>query len=72
MTAWCPHVKGIEEVFHARFVDHAYPPHTHDAWTLLIVDAGTISYGLCPATNTGRRAGTLRCCLRTCRTTAAR
>jgi AraC-like DNA-binding protein len=46
MTAWRPHVKGIEEVFHARFVDHAYPPHTHDAWTLLIVDAGTISYGL--------------------------
>jgi hypothetical protein len=23
MTAWRPHVKGIEEVFHARFVDHA-------------------------------------------------
>jgi AraC-like DNA-binding protein len=46
MTAWRPHVKGIEEVFHARFVDHAYPPHTHDAWTLLIVDAGAISYGL--------------------------
>ena len=46
MTAWRPHVKGIEEVFHARFVDHAYPPHTHDAWTLLIVDAGIIGYGL--------------------------
>jgi AraC-like DNA-binding protein len=46
MTAWRPHVKGIEEVFHARFVDHAYPPHTHDAWTLLIVDTGTIRYGL--------------------------
>jgi AraC-like DNA-binding protein len=46
MTAWRPHVNGIEEVFHARFVDHAYPPHTHDAWTLLIVDTGTIRYGL--------------------------
>ena len=46
MTAWRPHVKGIEEVFHARFVDHAYPQHTHDAWTLLIVDTGTIRYGL--------------------------
>jgi AraC-like DNA-binding protein len=46
MAAWRPHVKGIEEVFHARFIDHAYPPHTHDAWTLLIVDAGTIRYGL--------------------------
>jgi AraC-like DNA-binding protein len=46
LTAWRPHVKGIEEVFHARFVDHAYPQHTHDAWTLLIVDTGTIRYGL--------------------------
>jgi hypothetical protein len=46
MTAWRPHVNGIEEVFHARFVDDAYPQHTHDAWTLLIVDTGTIRYGL--------------------------
>ncbi|AKS36682.1 helix-turn-helix domain-containing protein [Mycolicibacterium goodii] len=37
---------GIREVFHARFVDHAYPQHTHDAWTLLIVDFGTIGYEL--------------------------
>jgi AraC-like DNA-binding protein len=34
------------EVFHARFVDHAYPAHTHDAWTLLIVDDGTIRFDL--------------------------
>jgi AraC-like DNA-binding protein len=46
MTAWRPHVNGIAEVFHARFIDHAYPAHTHDAWTLLIVDSGTIRYGL--------------------------
>lgn len=46
VSAWRPRVAGIEEVFHARFVDHAYPPHTHDTWTLLIVDAGTIRYQL--------------------------
>lgn len=44
--AWRPTVEGIEEVFHATFVDHAYPSHTHDTWTLLIVDAGTIRYEL--------------------------
>lgn len=38
VRAWKPAVPGIHEVFHARFVDHAYPPHTHDAWTVFIVD----------------------------------
>jgi AraC-like DNA-binding protein len=33
-------------VFHARFFDHAYPAHTHDAWTLLIVDDGAIRFHL--------------------------
>ncbi len=37
---------GITEVLHAHFVDHAYPTHTHDAWTLLIVDDGAIRYDL--------------------------
>ena len=37
ITAWHPAVPGIVEVFHARFVDHAYPLHTHDTWTVLIV-----------------------------------
>jgi AraC-like DNA-binding protein len=46
MKAWSPPVPGIAEVFHAHFVDHAYPAHTHDTWTLLIVDAGGISYDL--------------------------
>ncbi|MFI9533962.1 AraC family ligand binding domain-containing protein [Nocardia fusca] len=46
ITAWRPRTAGIHEVFHARFTDHAYPPHTHDAWTLLIVDSGAISYEL--------------------------
>ena len=43
---WKPPVAGIREVFHARFADHAYPPHTHDAWTLFIVDEGAIRYDL--------------------------
>lgn len=46
VTAWRPDVPGVVEVFHARFVAHAYPSHTHDAWTLLIVDDGAITYGL--------------------------
>lgn len=46
MTAWRPAVPGVAEVFHAHFVDHVYPAHVHDAWTLLIVDAGVIRYDL--------------------------
>jgi AraC-like DNA-binding protein len=46
VTAWRPAVAGISEVLHARYVDHAYPMHTHDAWALLIVDAGAIRYDL--------------------------
>ncbi len=46
MRAWKPRVAGIREVFHARFTDHAYPRHTHDVWTLFIVDDGAIRYEL--------------------------
>ncbi|GLZ45156.1 AraC family transcriptional regulator [Actinomycetospora sp. NBRC 106375] len=46
VRAWRPAVPGITEVFHARFVDHAYPSHTHEAWTLLIVDDGAVRYDL--------------------------
>ncbi len=46
MRAWHPEVPGIDEVFHARFVDHAYPPHTHSTWTLLVVDDGAVRYEL--------------------------
>jgi AraC-like DNA-binding protein len=46
IRAWNPRVAGIREVFHARFADHAYPPHTHDVWTLFIVDEGAIRYDL--------------------------
>ncbi|NUT37252.1 MAG: AraC family transcriptional regulator [Hamadaea sp.] len=46
VSAWRPGVPGVAEVLHARFVDHAYPMHTHDTWTLLIVDDGAIRYDL--------------------------
>jgi AraC-like DNA-binding protein len=46
VSAWRPAVPGIAEVFHARFITHAYPLHTHDTWTLLIVDDGVIRYDL--------------------------
>jgi AraC-like DNA-binding protein len=46
VRAWRPEVPGIHEVFHARFVDHAYPAHTHDAWTVFTVDEGSIAYDL--------------------------
>ncbi|GHE62515.1 AraC family transcriptional regulator [Streptomyces longispororuber] len=46
VTAWRPRVPGVEEVLHARFTEHAYPMHVHDAWTLLIVDDGAVRYDL--------------------------
>ena len=46
VRAWKPLVPGVREVLHARHVDHAYPVHTHDVWTLLLVDQGAIRYDL--------------------------
>jgi AraC-like DNA-binding protein len=46
LTAWRPSVPGVAEILHARFVDHVYPAHVHDAWALLIVDSGAIRYDL--------------------------
>jgi AraC-like DNA-binding protein len=46
VRAWKPAVAGVHEVFHARFVDYAYPPHVHDAWTVFVVDDGWIRYDL--------------------------
>ncbi|GAB3933315.1 AraC family transcriptional regulator [Micromonospora vulcania] len=46
VSAWRPAVAGVAEVFHAHFVDHAYPPHVHDVWTLLIVDDGAVHFDL--------------------------
>ena len=44
--AWKPQVPGVREVLHARHVEHAYPVHTHDVWTVLLVDQGAIRYDL--------------------------
>jgi AraC-like DNA-binding protein len=46
VRAWRPYVPGISEVLHAEFRDHAYPPHTHDTWTVFVVDDGAIRYDL--------------------------
>ncbi|KAB1988998.1 MULTISPECIES: helix-turn-helix transcriptional regulator [Streptomyces] len=46
IRAWRPALSGVEEVFHARITDHVYPLHTHDSWTLLIVDDGMVRYDL--------------------------
>ncbi|HZC63182.1 MAG TPA: AraC family transcriptional regulator [Streptosporangiaceae bacterium] len=46
VEAWVPPVPGIAEVFHARMTGWAYPPHCHDTWAVLIVDAGAIRYSL--------------------------
>jgi AraC-like DNA-binding protein len=56
VRAWRPDVAGIREVFHARFVEHAYPAHTHDTWTVFIVDEGAIRYDL-EASHRGAAAG---------------
>jgi AraC-like DNA-binding protein len=46
LRAWRPDVPGVVEVFHARMTSHVYPMHTHEAWTLLIIDDGMVRYDL--------------------------
>ncbi|HEX7247055.1 MAG TPA: AraC family transcriptional regulator [Actinomycetota bacterium] len=46
VKAWKPSVPGLSEVFHARFVHHTYPKHTHETWTVFTVDDGAIRYDL--------------------------
>ena len=46
VVAWRPDVPGLTEVLHAHFTDHVYPPHTHESWTLLLVDDGAVRYDL--------------------------
>ncbi len=36
----------LREVLYATFEQHAYPAHTHDTWTLLVVDDGSVVYHL--------------------------
>ncbi|MGJ9411466.1 AraC family transcriptional regulator [Aeromicrobium sp. CF4.19] len=44
VRAWRPAVPGVAEVLHAHFTEHAYPAHTHDHWTVLLVDTGGVDY----------------------------
>lgn len=46
VRAWQPAVAGVAEVLHAEWREHVYPAHTHDTWTLLLVDDGLIGYEL--------------------------
>lgn len=46
VQAWRPRVAGVAEVLHAQWRAHTYPAHTHDTWTLLLVDDGLIGYEL--------------------------
>lgn len=46
VRAWKPSTDGIAEVFHAHITDWGYPAHSHDTWTILIVDEGAIDYSL--------------------------
>jgi AraC-like DNA-binding protein len=46
IRAWRPAVPGVTEVLHARMTSHVYPMHTHESWTLLIVDSGVVRYDL--------------------------
>lgn len=46
VRAWNPEVPLVREVLHATFEHHAYPAHTHDVWTVLLVDDGAVTYDL--------------------------
>jgi AraC-like DNA-binding protein len=46
VRAWRPRIPGVGEVLHAHFTEHAYPAHTHEHWTVLLVDTGGVSYDL--------------------------
>jgi len=47
VRAWRPPgVPAVREVLHATFEQHAYPAHTHEDWTVLLIDDGAVSYRL--------------------------
>ena len=46
MRAWHPGVPLVREVLTATFERHAYPAHTHDAWTVLFISEGAVAYTL--------------------------
>ena len=61
VRAWAPDVPLVREVFHATMTGHAYPAHTHDTWTVLLVDEGCVTYDLDrhPRTSPQRRVSLL-------------
>lgn len=46
VRAWHPDVPSVQEVLHATFRRHAYPAHTHENWTVLLVDDGAVTYSM--------------------------
>ncbi|MFJ6453447.1 AraC family ligand binding domain-containing protein [Paenarthrobacter sp. NPDC091669] len=46
VQAWHPAVPYVREVLHATFEDHSYPSHTHEDWTVLLIDKGAVTYDL--------------------------
>ncbi len=46
VRAWHPSVPYVREVLHATFQDHSYPSHTHDDWTVLLIDERAVTYDL--------------------------
>lgn len=46
VRAWHPGVPLVREVLTATFERHAYPAHTHDAWTVLFISEGAVAYTL--------------------------
>ncbi len=69
VCAWQPPVKGIAEVFHARFTDHAYPAHVHDTWALMILDGGRVDFALDRERHGVGADGAVACCRPGCPTT---
>lgn len=57
VRAWRPAVPGVREVLHATFREHAYPAHTHDAWTVLLIDRGAVRYDLDRAAHVAEPSG---------------
>ncbi|GAA2248856.1 AraC family transcriptional regulator [Herbiconiux moechotypicola] len=56
VRAWRPRVPLVREVLHATFEQHAYPAHTHDVWTVLLIDEGAVSYRMDGAAHEARPA----------------
>lgn len=46
VRSWHPEVPLVREVLAATFERHAYPAHTHDVWTVLLIQEGAVTYTL--------------------------